>query len=275
MTNHYFENDLVKLHYYKFGHGPKPMLCFHGYGMHGKQFKVLEEYLGDTYTFYGFDLFFHKDTVLKNQDLKTIKTGISKQELASIFIEFCNSLGILKFSVLSYSMGSHYAATLVEEVPERISEFITAAPSSLKPGWMVTTLSRKTVGNKFLEKISLSNNGMLRLLKVTKTVRIIDEKVFTILAREIETYELRFAFYACFTYLKHLKLNPLKFVNQLNKHQIKSIFIFGSRDWNYSAKIGRQIIPKIHSAEILVIEENHDMINRNFAVQLTKKLHDN
>ena len=56
MTDHYFENDLVNLHYYKFGNGPKSMLCFHGYGMHGKQFKILETTLGSKYTFFGFDL---------------------------------------------------------------------------------------------------------------------------------------------------------------------------------------------------------------------------
>ena len=61
MTDHYFENALVKLHYYKFGNGPQIMLCFHGYGMHGKQFKILEgTALASKYTFYGFDLFFHR-----------------------------------------------------------------------------------------------------------------------------------------------------------------------------------------------------------------------
>ncbi|RYE16941.1 MAG: alpha/beta hydrolase, partial [Sphingobacteriales bacterium] len=53
MTDHYFENDFVKLHYYKFGDGAQPMLCFHGFGMHGKQFTSLEPSLGKKYTFYG------------------------------------------------------------------------------------------------------------------------------------------------------------------------------------------------------------------------------
>ena len=64
MTDHYFEHPLGKLHHYKFGQGNKAMLCFHGYSMHGKQFNLLEEHLGESYTFYGFDLFFHKETVL-------------------------------------------------------------------------------------------------------------------------------------------------------------------------------------------------------------------
>src|ERR1700749_4801027 len=73
LTSHYFENSFVTLHYYKFGNGPQNMLCFHGYGMHGKQFISLEPALGQKYTFYGFDLFFHKETKLKDQSLNTIK----------------------------------------------------------------------------------------------------------------------------------------------------------------------------------------------------------
>ncbi|TKC00280.1 alpha/beta hydrolase [Pedobacter cryophilus] len=274
MIDYYFDHPLAKIHYYRFGVGDKPMLCFHGYGMHGKQFKVLEEQLGHKYTFYGFDLFFHKETVLKHPNLEFIKKGISKKELSDLFLDFCNNHQITTFSVLSYSMGSHYAATLVEEVPERINEFITAAPSTLQPGWLVTFLSTKKVGNKLLERLALSDKGMLNLLKLIKKVKIVDDKTFHILHKEIETYELRFAFYASTTFLKQLELNSSKFITNLNTHQIKSFFIFGARDKNYPEKIGYKFIPKIKNATQLVLDENHEMINVNFSSQLTKLLND-
>lgn len=274
MTSHFYENELVNMHYYKFGSGSKAMLCFHGNGMHGKQFKILEDKLGHVYTFYGFDLFFHKETVLKQQSLSNIKKGISKKDLSNIFIDFCTVHEIEDFSLLSYSMGSHYAATLVEEVPQRIKEFITAAPSVLKPGWIVTFLSAKKLGNKLLEKLALSENGMIGLLKIIKKIKIIDGKTYGILYKEIATHELRFAYYANFTYLKKLKLNGSKFITNLNEHQIKCIFIFGDRDKNYPVKIGEKLIPKIKGAKQLVLDENHEMINANFCAQLTKLLND-
>src|SRR5690606_17272647 len=117
MVEYYFENELLTMRYYKFGKGNRNMLCFHGYGMHGKQFKVLEDTLGDRYTFYGFDLFFHKKTKLKDQTLKAVKQGISKAQLSNLFLDFCKHAGIHKFSIVAYSMGSHYATSLVEEIP--------------------------------------------------------------------------------------------------------------------------------------------------------------
>lgn len=275
MTDHYFDHPLAKIHFYKFGSGAQPMLCFHGYGMHGKQFKILEENLGHQYTFYGFDLFFHKETLLKQQNLNFVKKGINKKELCEIFIDFCDYLQINKFSILSYSMGSHYAASLVEEVPERISKFIVAAPSTLNPGWLITFTSTKKIGNKLLEKLTLSENGILRLLKLLKNIKVIDERAYYILCQENSTPDRRFAVYASVTFLKNLKLNSAKFISNLNNYKIKSIFIFGSRDKNYPAKIGDKVIPKIYHATKLILDENHEMINSNFSKQLANLLNDN
>jgi len=274
MTSHYFSNDLVVMHYYRFGNGPKVMFCFHGYGMHGRQFSILAETMGDQYTFYGFDLFFHKSTILKDQSLGAVKKGISKGQLAEFFSDFCYSEGVNRFSVLAYSMGSHYATSLVEELPDHIEELFIAAPSSLKPGRIITFLSRNRVGNKMLEKMALSENGMRDFLSMLKKTRIIDQKAYDILLREISTPELRFSFYACASYLRFLKLDADRFISNLNGHKIRSYFIFGERDKSYPYAIGQKVIPKINLAKQIVINENHDMINRNFAKTLSDLLND-
>ena len=274
MTNHYFSNDLVDMHYYCFGSGPRTMFCFHGYGMHGRQFKVLEETMGEQYTFFGFDLFFHKKTVLRDQSVAAVKKGISKGQLAVFFKDFCKEAGVDRFSIIAYSMGSHYATSLIEEMPEYIDELFIAAPSSLKPGKIITFLSGNRVGNKVLERMALSNTSMPRLLSVLKRIKIIDQKGYDILFREVASPELRFSFFACASYMRFLILNTEKFITKLNQHQIRSVFIFGERDKNYPAVIGSAIIPRINLAKQLVIDENHDMINANFANVLSRLLHD-
>lgn len=274
MTNHYFSNDLVVMHYYRFGSGPKNMFCFHGYGMHGRQFKVLEETMGDQYTFYGFDLFFHKNTVLKDQSVNAVKRGISKSQLAALFKDFCETTGTDRFSIIAYSMGSHYATSLVEEMPEQIEELFIAAPSSLKPGKLITFLSANRLGNKVFERMALSDNAMTSFLSVLKKTKIIDQKAYDILFKEVASPDLRFSFYACASYMRFLKLDAEKFITKLNQHKIRSIFIFGERDRNYPPAIGQTVISKINLAKQFVINENHDMINRNFANVLPGLLHD-
>jgi pimeloyl-ACP methyl ester carboxylesterase len=272
MTDHYFENDLVTLHYYKFGNGPKSMLCFHGYGMHGKQFKILESSLGAKYTFYGFDLFFHKETKLKDQSLPAIKKGISKKDLAVLFADFCRFEGIERFSVIGYSMGTHYATVVVEELATMVDEYIVASPSCLNPGRLITFFSKNKTGNKILEKLTLNKSALTGMLKLFRQLRFINKEDYKILYGEIGTAELRFNFYACFTYLRFLETDEPCLLNALEEQKIKSIFIFGKRDRSFPPAIGDTFIAKLKQAEIIILDEGHEMIKRSFATSLTELL---
>lgn len=272
MTEHYFENSFIKLHYYKFGNGPEHMLCFHGFGMHGKQFRVLEEKLGHKYTFWGFDLLFHKETELKDNSLPTIKKGISKDQLAAVFIEFCASEQIDSFSVIGYSMGSHYATVLVEKIPERIKEYLVAAPSSIEPGPVIRFFSENRVGNKIIEKLLMSEKATLSLLSLFKRLRIIDAVSRDILFKEVNTPALRFAIYGCLTYLRPLETDESRLINALDAHNIKSYFFFGKRDKNFLPSIGDAFFKKFTPTKIIALDENHEMINEHFASHLARLL---
>ncbi len=272
MTQHYFENDLISLHYYKFGEGPQNMLCFHGYGMHGKQFKILGPVLGSKYTFWGFDLFFHKETKLKDQSLPAVKKGISKKELADLIVDFCNHEGIDRFSVIGYSMGTHFATIIAEELASRIDEYIVAAPSCLKPGNLITFFSKNKAGNKILEKMALSETALTRLLKLLHRLKIINAEAYDILYREIGTPELRFNFYACFTYLRFLETDETRLLNALQQQNIKSIFIFGKRDKSFPPGIGQPFTNQLRDAKVVILNEGHEMIKKDFATVLTDLL---
>jgi pimeloyl-ACP methyl ester carboxylesterase len=268
LTDHYFENDFITLHYYKFGDGAQPMLCFHGFGMHGKQFTLLEASLGKKYTFYGFDLFFHKQTKLKDQSLATIKRGIQKTDLAKMISDFCEHLQIDRFSVIAYSMGTHYATTVVEEMGHRIDEYIVAAPSSIEPGVLIRFFVKNAVGKRVLEKLVLSEKALINMLRFSKWARLIDETGRNILYNEIKTAELRFNFYACFAYLRYLETNEPLLIDTLEKYNIRSIFIFGKRDKMYPPKIGRAFLAKLKQPEVVLLDADHEMINKQFVLAL-------
>ncbi len=272
MTNHFYEHKLVKLHYYKFGNGPKKMLCFHGFGMHGKQFKILEPELGDQYTFYGFDLFFHKDTKLVSQELSYIKQGITKTTLSEILLDFCDFEGIDKFSIIAYSMGTHYGSALVETFPERIDQIIFAAPAALRPGKIVTFFSCNPIGNKIAERLALSDKGLINFINLLKKTNIIDQKIHQILLQELGTPELRLNLYASLSFLKPLKLNKQQFIEQLNSYAINSLFIFGDKDHDYPESMSKKYASYINNGQFITIPANHDMINVEFSKTVLKHL---
>lgn len=273
MTSHYFENSLVRLHYYRFGSGLQKMLCFHGYGMHGKQFKILEDTsLASKYTFYGFDLFFHSGTKLKDQSLEAVKAGISKKAFADLIREFCRSEQIGRFSVIGYSMGSHYATVVAEELAMQIDEYIVLSPANLRPGALITFFAKNKAGNNLLQRLALSENGLMNMLKWSRRLGFLDEIGFEILKKEIATDELRFNFYACFIYLRFFGTDEQRLVKMISENHIKSIFIFGKRDKMYPPGIGKKLIGRLPNPEVIVLDENHEMINQNLVTALSAAL---
>ncbi|HEY0669781.1 MAG TPA: alpha/beta hydrolase [Sphingobacteriaceae bacterium] len=272
MTDHYFEHPRVTLHYYKYGTGDKNILCFHGFGMHGKQFALLESTLGSKYTFYGFDLFFHQKTRLKDSTLEHVKAGISKRELANLIEDFCCHENINRFSVIGYSMGTHYATAIVEQLVHRIDEYIVAAPAALNPGMAIRYFSKNRLGNKILEKLAISQKAIPRLLFICRNLGLLDSTNYKIFCKETGTPELRFNFYASMTYLRHLDTDMAALKQALQLNHIKSIFIFGTRDRMYPVRIGKKIIPELSQAQTILLEKDHEMIDQDFASSLERSL---
>ena len=106
---------------------------------------------------------------------------------------------------------------------------------------------------------------MVKLLNMCKRARFIDAEGYGILLKEIETHELRFNLYASLTYLRYLTTDEAKLIYALNNHLIRSIFIFGQRDKSYPLSIGKSFLPRLKKAEILNLNEGHEMINKGFA----------
>jgi hypothetical protein len=123
-----------------------------------------------------------------------------------------------------------------------------------------------------LQKLILSEKALKSMLKLSNKLRFVDDVGYQILFKEIETAELRFNFYACFTYLRFFETDENKLVRELNEQNIKSVFIFGKRDAMYPPGIGKKLIAQLKQAEVIVIDEDHEMINQNFVSVLSAAL---
>ena len=94
------------LHYHKFGHGPAILLAFHGIGQDGVScFKSFADHLGDRYTIYAFDLYFHGKSIQpSNADFFLNNEVITKETWTKLIRDFLLKENISRFDVsLLYS----------------------------------------------------------------------------------------------------------------------------------------------------------------------------
>ncbi|MCF2445909.1 alpha/beta hydrolase [Dyadobacter sp. CY345] len=137
-------SDIKILHYHKLGHGPKILLAFHGIGQTGLScFESFSQLLGDHYTIYAFDLFFHGQSkgIHGNGDFsdQDIITKISWKKLISDFLE---ENKIARFDIAAFSMGGRFALATLEAFSEKTDNAFLIAPDGVSEHPVYTLASR-------------------------------------------------------------------------------------------------------------------------------------
>lgn len=114
------------LHYQKLGRGPKTLLAFHGIGQDGAGcFQPFEAYLGDIYTIYAFDLFFHGKSSSSPTEL------VTKEIWQNLIQDFLTQNHIDRFDIAGFSMGGRFALATLEFFPNQIENVFLIAPDGI------------------------------------------------------------------------------------------------------------------------------------------------
>lgn len=270
----FFSNEHIKLHYYEYGNGTDILLAFHGFGMRGTQFRVLESAFSSKYKIYSFDLFFHGQTELFDSSLSTVRKGLNPQEYGSYIRDFISTLDTdgKKISLLSYSMGSLMALSILESLPESIDSVFFIAPDGFKPNKLLQIGSRNLLINRFLYKMVFSPKTVNYLLDFILKLKYIDSSLHHILRNEFKTTETRLACYNSITYHAKLSFKQNKLAEILNRHEIKSFFYFGESDLLFPASIGTNFSKKLNSSIIEVLKGGHELVNEKLNETIRRQM---
>lgn len=270
----YFKTETANFHYYKYGNGEKVMLAFHGFGMRGTQFSILEEALGQKYTIYSFDLFFHGETQLFDTSREAVKKSINKKEFAQDMLNFLESINYHehKFSLLSYSIGSKLALSLISEIPNQIDEAYFIAPDGIKPNLLLETGSKNRILNHFFWRLVYSPKTVKYLLYKLFQFKYIDASLHHILSNEFKTTKTRLTSYNTITYFAELSLNKKLLIQQINDAEISTHLYFGTKDVLFPPKIGKDFTKNLKNSNLYIIDDGHDLVKQNLNILIKKQL---
>ncbi|MFD0794268.1 alpha/beta fold hydrolase [Mucilaginibacter litoreus] len=262
---------LGKAHYHEYGMGNKPMLAFHGYGMTGRQFHVLENSVLQQYHLYGFDHFFHGESKLNGWTEQQILAGMPREMVKAYAEEWFKQFGRQRFSVMGYSIGANIALILVEEYAELIDEIILMAPDGLAVYKGFEILMHKPWGRYLFKKVTKSKWLAPALLKNLKNIRFIDDSLYTIAYNEIDTEQKRLDVYYTLNLIKLLKPDTNKVAELINKHNIKCRLVFGRHDNLFPKKAALPFIASLQNAEVHEVDMGHWLVTKqldNYLVNL-------
>lgn len=237
------------------------MLAFHGFGMRGTQFNVLEQAFSEKYTIYSFDLLFHGNTEVKDSSLSAVRKGLTSEEFGLQIAEFLDESGIQKVSLLSYSIGSRFALALIEAMPERIKAAYFIAPDGIKPNRLLSFGERNQLINALFYKLVYSPRTVKFCLDQLYRFKYIDASLHRILDAEFGTVETRLTCYNTITYFNKLRFRKKKLAELINAEQIECHFYFGKKDKLFPPSIGSDFGKLLNNSQVHIFDEGHELIN--------------
>ncbi|UOE50540.1 alpha/beta hydrolase [Mucilaginibacter sp. SMC90] len=261
---------LGKAHFHEYGTGQKPLLAFHGYGMTGKQFHVLDQSILPQYHIYGFDHFFHGESKLDGWTEQQILAGMPKAMVRNYMEEWFKLYGRQRFSVMGYSIGANLALILVEEYADMIDDIILMAPDGLAVFKGFHFILHNKLGRAIFRTATKSKWLAPFLVKNVKRVGVIDQSLYNIAYNEIDTEQKRLDTYYTLNLIRLLKPDVQKVARLINQHNIKCLLIFGKHDKLFPKSAAMPFLGMLDNAEVHEVELGHWLVTKALDEYLVK-----
>jgi pimeloyl-ACP methyl ester carboxylesterase len=262
--------------YYRFGHGPRLAICFHGYGEDALMYAFMEKYAAD-YTFYSMDLPFHGNTVW-NEGLNFTHTDL-QQIIHDILLENNIALnadttaGITKLSLIGFSLGGRVALSLYQAWPDSIEKIVLLAPDGLTVNFWYWLATRTWPGNKLFAFTMKHPGWFMGFLKLLSKTGMVNASVIKFVNYYIGNTEARLKLYQRWTTLRRLKPSLKRIKACITRLHTPVRLIYGKFDRIILPVRGKAFVKGIENfAELRVIDSGHQVLNEKHAVEIVESL---
>jgi pimeloyl-ACP methyl ester carboxylesterase len=209
----------------KTGTGSKNLLLFHGFGQDHTALLPVAEAVGDLYTCYLFDLYYHGQSHWAQDD-----KPIEKRDWKVYLDGFLNEHQIDTFSVLGFSLGARLALASLEAFPERTEALFLIAPDGLRASPWYTLATGSGLTRKVFHA-AISRPGIFfRLADTLHRWGWVDARLHRIAGYYMGNPQKREQVYYAWVAFRRLKSKPRYLTGLLRKHQIRVVIIVGTRD---------------------------------------------
>jgi pimeloyl-ACP methyl ester carboxylesterase len=247
------------IHYYRFGHGPQWLFCFHGYGEEGSSFSIFEPLLGKAYTLIAIDFPFHGKTqwqeglLFTTNDLLAIIDSIKPAGQA--------------FSLLGYSMGGRVALQLLQEIPQQINRAVLVAPDGLhrnKWQWLST---RTLAGNRLFAYTMRNPRWMIRLMDLGGRLGLYNKSLLKFVHYYLDDAEQRIILYKRWTTMRGFRPDVELLKKNIVDHGIPVRLLFGRYDRVILARHGHHFSKGTNGfVQVTEIEAGHQLLREKHAM---------
>lgn len=251
------------LYYTKYGTGNKILLAFHGFGQDKSKFDGWIDIMGDEYTIYAFDLFYHGSSTRDYRKL-------DKAEWVNFLNLFLEKEDIGQFSVIGFSLGGRFAIATAIEFSNKTKALILIAPD----GIFLTIWFKlvTTPGIRWVYKYLVNHPDKLdNLLQFNVKVGLVDQYIADFAKKEMGDSAGSKRIYTSWNQFKSLGYTRKELVHNLGAVDYEKHIILGNKDRVIHPNNILPIIHQIGRFKIDILPLKHHQLMGKTAVELIVK----
>jgi pimeloyl-ACP methyl ester carboxylesterase len=246
--------------YLRWGAGPKPVLCFHGYGENAASFNLMKPLAGNEYAFIAMDLPFHGHTKWNNGLLFTVHDLVEIIRMI-LGIENINIDGKnMKFSLAGFSLGGRISLCLLEALPENVERLVLMAPDGLKVNFWYWITTQTLIGNRLFRLTMKYPGWFFGFLKIMNRLRLVNASVFKFVNYYIANPDMRTILYDRWTCLRKLKPRLSAIKKKLTQHKIPVRLLYGKYDRIILPVVGERFKKGLDDCTLTILDCGHQII---------------
>ncbi|MDR6193507.1 alpha/beta fold hydrolase [Siphonobacter sp. SORGH_AS_0500] len=240
--------------YTKSGNGPEPLLAFHGIGQDHTAYEPWVKLLGDRYTIYAFDLPFHGMNTKRQVHPITLDKTQWKQQIS----DFLKKEGIVRFSVVGFSMGGRFALTTVEMLPDQVNKLYLLAPDGILKNPYYTFAVRNRLTRRIFKYVTFNPSLVMKWTGVGERMKIIHPSMSRFVHWMLDSPEKRKRIFLSWVSFRHFHFSLSSLITLFNRHALPIQFYMGEFDRMMPPDSVLPLTTKIPTAQRFILNSGHN-----------------
>lgn len=240
------------------GNGEKVLVAFHGFGQSKAHLGALAQSLGDQYTVFVLDLFFHGSSYWSRGE-----QPLTKEYWREIFEKFLEDQRIDRFSLIGYSLGGKFVLAILDSLPTRIDQIFLVSPDGIKSNLWYDLATYPAWCRVIFKSFISSPNPFFLVLKLFEQLSLLDAGLLKFTRTQMNTYQGRQRVYCSWVIFRLFKFKLNRICQKINSHNIAVVIFLGKHDRVIPIQSLREFQSRLDQCEQKILDCGHsEMINQ-------------
>ncbi|MBD2754773.1 alpha/beta fold hydrolase [Spirosoma validum] len=250
--------------YRKVGHGPATLLAFHGFGQTSQVYLPIEKHLGDRFTVFAIDLFFHGHSRYVGSQL------LAKKDWYRIIQAFLLEQCIDRFSLMGFSLGGRFALTTADNFSDRIDQLILIAPDGITRSFWYELATGSKLGRRLFRYVLRHLPLLHGLGHILTQVGLLNRTVMRFVEISLSTFDQREQVYKSWTQFRRVQPNLDLVGKRLTTNEVRVYFFTGAFDRLVPGAYILPLTKKLRNYELTVLKTGHNRLIELATEQLVR-----